>query len=118
MTEDEVLHGCAILYHTVVQTCIRITPQLFLPSKILPSGLEIFCIVTSATQADMPAVSVLITMVLYRYFQTSDKSMTLPDPHCSLSRLLPSSSIASTNEKVKDLWKNDEHTVGEKELNT
>ena len=31
-----------------------------------------------------------------------------------LSRLVPSSSIASANEKVEDLWKNEERTVGRK----
>ena len=40
-----------------------------LPSKIL---LKTFCIVTPATQTDTPAVSVLIAIALYRYFQTSD----------------------------------------------
>ena len=62
----------------------------------------------------MPAVSVLIAMALYRYFQTSDKSTTLPDPRGPLSRLAPSSSIASANEKVKDLWTNEERTSGRK----
>ena len=62
----------------------------------------------------MPAFSVLIAMALYRYFQTSHKSTTLPDPRGPLSRLVPSSSIVSANEKVKDLWKNKESTAGRK----
>ena len=62
----------------------------------------------------MPAVSVLIAMALYRCFQTSDKSTTLPDSRGPLSQLVPSSSIASANEKVKDLWKNKECTAGRK----
>ena len=49
-------------------------------------GLEMFCIVTPATQTDTPGVS-----ALYRYFQTSNKSMTLLDPCGPLSRLVPSS---------------------------
>ena len=65
-----------------------------------------------ASWTDTPAVSVLITMALYRYFQTSDESTMVPDPHSPLSRLVPSSSIASANEKVKDSWKNEERTAG------
>ena len=44
-------------------------------------------------------------MALYRYFQASEKSSCkLPDPRGPLSRLVPSSSIASANEKVQ-CWK-------------
>ena len=53
-------------------------------------------------------------MALYRYIQTSDTSTTLPDPRGPLSRLVPLSSIASANEKVKDLWKNEERIAGRK----
>jgi len=43
-------------------------------------------------------------MALYRYFQASEKSSCkLSDPRGPLSRLVPSSSIASANEKVQSV---------------
>ena len=80
----------------------------FYPRKFYPRPR------THATRTDTPAVSELIAMAFYRYIQTSDKSTTLSDPRGPLSRLVPSSSIASANEKVKDLWKNEERIAGRK----
>jgi len=50
-------------------------------------------------------------MPLYRYFQASEKSSCkLPDPRGTLSRLVPSSSIVSANEKVKSVLESKERT--------
>ena len=50
-------------------------------------------------------------MALYRYYQLSEKSSTkLPDPRGPLSKLVPSSSIASANENVKSLLESKERT--------
>ena len=49
-------------------------------------------------------------MALYLYFQASNKvNYKLPDPRGPLSRVVPSSSIASANEKVKSLIGNKKH---------
>ena len=52
-------------------------------------------------------------MALLRYFQASDNK--LPDPRGPLSRVVPASSIASANEKVKSLIDNKKHTSGRPE---
>jgi len=50
-------------------------------------------------------------MALYRYFQASEKSSCkLPDPRGPLSRLVPSSSIVSANEKVQSVLESKERT--------
>ena len=50
-------------------------------------------------------------MALYRYFQASEKSSCkLPDPRGPPSRLVPSSSIVSANEKVQSALESKECT--------
>ena len=50
-------------------------------------------------------------MALYRYFQALEKSSCkLPDPRGPLSRLVPSSSIVSANEKVQSVLESKKRT--------
>jgi len=50
-------------------------------------------------------------MALNRYFQASEKSgCKLPNPGGPLSRLVPSSSIVSANEKVQSVLESKERT--------
>jgi len=50
-------------------------------------------------------------MALNQYFQASEKSSCkLPDPRGPLSRLLPSSSIVSANEKVQSVLESNDRT--------
>ena len=50
-------------------------------------------------------------MALNRYFQASEKSSCkLPNPRGPLSRLVPSSSIVSANEKVQSVLESNDRT--------
>ena len=62
-------------------------------------------------QSFYAVLSFCVAMALHRYFQASEKSSCkLPDPHGPLSRLVPSSSILSANEKVQSVLDNKEGT--------
>ena len=54
-----------------------------------------------------------VAMALYRYFQASEKSgckLHVPDPGGPLERLVPSSSIVSSNEKVQSVLESKDRT--------